>query len=186
MNWHDRDCFDPTYFRDICTALQQRTFLQPATSASVQLGHWIVDRADQVLATCTHLEPLPATAEQAIKAFEYAAEHYPEDIARHFRDSAGTTAFRGLFCTRHLDIYSMWARIAQRTNSHWHSEDCWLHKLACTLLRDSEFSTKLDEAAECCRLGLNRRDTLARIEQHHRQMDSANTSAKSLLMLDLL
>lgn len=188
MHWHDRDCFDPTYFSDICIALKQRRFLQPASDASTvdQLGHWIVDRADQVLAACSHQETLPAVATLAIRAFEHAAEHFPDEVAQHFRNNAGTQAFRGLFCTRHLDIYSMWTHIAQRTHSHWHSDDCWLHQLACTLLRDTAFSSKLDEAAECCRLGLNRRDTLARIEQHHRQLDSANASAKSLLMLDLL
>ena len=188
MNWHDRDCFDPTYFSDICAALKQRHFLQPDTGKvpSDQIGQWIVERADQVLAATAGQHHLPPVAELAITAFEQAIEHFPADVTRYFRDHSGTTAYKGLFHTRHLDIYSMWARIAQRTHSIWLSDDNWLHQLACALLRDTDFSDKLDEAHECCRLGLSRRDTLARIEQHHKQLDSANTSAKSLLMLDLL
>lgn len=188
MHWQDRDCFNPDYFTDIAQAIRQRQFLQAQSTlpADVQVGHWIIDPVDQVLAKDAGSSSLSPLAESAAKLFELAAEHFPNEIATHIRNSAGAIAFRGLFNTRHLDIYSMWGHIAQRTHSHWHSEDNWLHKLACTLLRDTEFSSKLDEAAECCRLGLNRRDTLARIEQHHRQMDSANTSAKSLLMLELL
>lgn len=187
-NWNDRNFFEPHYFDDICQALHQRQFLQDDTDVSdtEQVGRWIVDRVDQVLAANSHQSKLPLAAEKAMQAFERATEHFPEQITAHVRDHAGTRAFKGLFSTRHLDIYSMWARIALRTHTTWHSDDSWLHKLACALLRDSDFALKLDEASECCRLGMNRRDTLARIEHHHRALDSSNTSAKSLLMLDLL
>ena len=188
MNWHDRDFFEPQYFTDIKDALKQHAFLHKdsAYSNTEQIGHWIVDRVDQVLAVYNHLDKLPLIAEKAMDAFEWAAEHFPEDIARHFINNAGVSSFKGLFSTRQLDVYAMWARIAQRTHSNWHTEDTWLHKLACTLLRDCEFSIKLDEAAECCKLGMSRRDTLSRIEHHHQALDSPITSAKSLLMLDLL
>lgn len=187
-DWNERDFFQPQYFTDVINALQQRTPLcaDASVGTSVQIGNWIVDRVDQVLAAYSHLNQLPPIADLAIQAFEQAVERYPDEVTRHFRNHAGSRAFRGLFSTRNLDVYSMWARIAKRTHSTWHSEEIWLNKLACTLLRDSTFATKLDEATECCRLGMNRHDTLARIEHHHRAMDSANTSAKSLLMLDLL
>jgi len=188
MNWHKRNCFDPQYFADILSALQQHDFIKSEAQQSIaeQIGYVIVDRADQVLAANTQQDNLPPLAQKAIDAFEKAVEHFPEEVVEHFHNSAGTHAYKGLFCTRNLDIYSMWARIAHRTHSNWHSQDNWLHKLACALLRDSDFSTKLDEAAECCRLGLNRRETLARIEDHHKAMDSNHPSAKSLLMLDFL
>ena len=187
MNWHDRDCFDPTYFSDICTALKQRTFLQPASSqtSAEQLGRWIVEPADRFLETVIAEKELPASAEQAIAAFELAIEHFPTAVTQFFRDHAGDESYKGLFCSRHIDIYSMWGRIAKRTHSHWVSDENWLNQLACALLRDTDFSDKLDEAHECCRLGMSRRDTLARIEEHHRALHSPYTSAKSLLVLDL-
>ena len=188
MSWHDRDFFDPQYFSDISRALTERRFVEPQSDipTTAQIGLWVVERVDQVLAAYTHLEQLPDVAQAAMTTFERAVEHFPDEITNHLRDNAGIKAFKGLFSTRNLDVYSMWARIAQRTHSTWHADVSWLHKLACALLRDSDFALKLDEAAECCRQGLDRRDTLARIEHHHQAMDSANTSAKSLLMLDLL
>ncbi len=188
MNWHNREHFDLQYFRDLSTALVKRTFLQPDASCThtEQVGRYIVDRVDGVLADVIQLDPLPAIGIAAIEAFEHAVEVFPDEITCHFRDTAGSQAFAGLFATRNLDIYAMWTRIAQRTQSIWHAEDNWLHKLACTLMRDTDFASKLHEAGECSRQGLDRRHTLTQIEQHYRAMETNNASAKSLLVLDLL
>ncbi len=188
MNWNERNFFSSDYFDDIIQALQQHSFLQRdhALTPVEQIASWIVDRVDHVLAPRPVAAATPALIDKAIAAFELCSEFFPDEITTHFREQAGIRSFEGLFHTANLELYAMWCRIAQRTHSHWHTQDSWLHKLACALIRDTDLGGKMTEAAECCRLGMSRRATLEQIESRHRQQGSYNPSAKSLLLLELL
>lgn len=188
MNWNERNFFCNDYFDDIITALKQHEFLQPGHSLTPveQVASWIVDRVDHVLAPSAVAAVSPTLAEKAMTAFEICSELFPEETTAHFRDQAGIRSFDGLFHTANIELYAMWCRIAKRTHSSWHTQDSWLHKLACALTRDSDLGGKMAEAAECCKLGMSRKETLDQIEDHHRQRGSYNPSAKSLLLLELL
>lgn len=188
MNWSERKIYDTDYFDDLIQQLKLRGFIQADDTlpAIRQISQWILDPANQVLSAGPEQAVSPALADKARTAFELCTELFPEEVARHFRDHAGSRQFQGLFQTRDLDSYAMWCRIAKRTLSIWHTETSWLHRLACALIRDADLHDKMTEAAECCRLGLSRRETLHQIETHHLARGSANSSAKSLLLLDLL
>lgn len=187
MNWHDRDFFDFHYFEDVIEALKAHRFLQTDShlSKTQQVGEWVVDRVDRVLDAAADA-PSGMLAEKAIRAFEICTEQFPDEVTAYLRTVSGNRGFSGLFNTANLDAYVMWCHIAKRTTSNWHAETSWLHKLAHALIRDSELGGKIGEAAECCRLGLSRGETLNQIEDHHRALGSHNTSAKSLLLLELI
>ncbi|NPU90966.1 MAG: hypothetical protein HPY82_03565 [Gammaproteobacteria bacterium] len=188
MNWNDRNYFSTEYFDDLVAAIRSHDFplYGDVPPRAEQIGHWIVERVDHVLAPNPAATLSPELMGKAISAFEVCSEFFAEEVTAYFREHAGNHAFHGLFHTSNLDLYAMWCRIAKRTNSSWHSEENWLHKLACALLRDVDFGDKMTEAHACCSQGMSRKQTLDQIEQHHRDIGSHNTSAKSLLLLDLL
>ena len=188
MNWNDRNYFSIDYFDDLVMAIRSHRFpvQDDALTSAQQISHWIVDRADHVLAPNPAASIPAELAAAAIAAFEVCSEFFANEVTAYFRENSGAHAFTGLFHTSNLDLYAMWCRIAKRTTSSWHSEESWLHKLACALIRDADFGDKMTEAQACCRLGMSRKQTLDQIEQHHRELGSHNTSAKSLLLLDLL
>lgn len=187
-HWHERHDFNVTYFDDLITAVRAHAIPTKDTTLSTyqQIAEWILDPIDQVLIPNATIPVGAELKQKAIQAFETCADFFPDAVGAHFREQAGTRAFRGLFNSADLDLYAMWCRIAKRSTSLWHTEETWLHKLASALVRDTELGDKMVEAQACCRLGLSRRETLAQIEEHHRQLGSHNTSAKSLLLLELL